>query len=288
MLSAHHAKLAVKILALLLVAAISFFFAGAWVSGSAFVEKSLESVEASSQTVMAFSAATLSASLAISALPDDFATPLAESLADMNVYFIAILTILFLEKILIIYGIKAAFAFFIPWSCIAGAVALAAKKNVLRSFAVRLCILGLILAFVVPCSTHIAKFVAADLTAYVEETIAETEDGAAKLNSAMESEEEGKNMFEKLTELFQTAIRDISDLLSHFRNNIRRSMNSIAILFLTHFLMPLLTFFALKWVLNETFHIVIPSPPLTRRHPKRKDSGDEAILTAAGGDNHDE
>jgi len=92
----------------------------------------------------------------------------------------------------------------------------------------RLCILGLAIALVVPCSTHITNYVAADLTAYVEETIAETENGADKLNTAMESDEEGKNIFEKLSELFQTAIRDISDLLLHFQNNIRRCMNSIA------------------------------------------------------------
>lgn len=111
MLSNKHASLAVKILSLLLVAAISFFFATSWISDTAFVKESLESVEESNQTVMAFSAATLSASLAITALPDDFATPLADSLADMNVYFIAILVVLLLEKILIIYGIKLTFAF---------------------------------------------------------------------------------------------------------------------------------------------------------------------------------
>ena len=80
MLSNKHASLAVKILSLLLVAAISFFFATSWISDTAFVKESLESVEESNQTVMAFSAATLSASLAITALPDDFATPLADSL----------------------------------------------------------------------------------------------------------------------------------------------------------------------------------------------------------------
>lgn len=288
MLSTNHAKLVVKILALLLAAAISFFFATSWISDTTFVKDSLESVEESNNTVMAFSAATLSASLAITALPDDFATPLADSLADMNVYFIAILVVLLLEKILIIYGIKATFAFIIPWSCIAGAIGIATKKGFLQSFAIRLCILGLAVAFVVPCSTHITKYVAADLTAYVEETIAETEDGAAKLNTAMESEDEEKNMFEKLSELFKTAIRDISDLLLHFQNNIRRCMNSIAILILTNFIMPVLTFFILKWILNETFHIVIPTPDLKQISHKRRERKANSELVAIGGDHDDE
>lgn len=288
MLSTDHAKLAVKILALLLVAAISFFYATSWFSDTGFVKESIESIEESNQTVMAFSAATLSASLAITALPDDFATPIAEHLTDMNTYFIAILVVLLLEKILIIYGTKLSFALLIPWSCIAGAIAIATKKNYLHSFAVRLCILSLALALVVPCSTHITEYVAADLTAYVEETIAETENGADKLNTAMESNEDDKNMFEKLSELFQTAIRDISDLLLHFQNNVRRCMNSIAILIFTNFVMPILTFFVLKWVLNETFHIVIPTPNLKQINQKRRERKEEASLVAIGGDLDDE
>lgn len=266
MLSAKHAALAIKILLLTLAAALSFFVAATKLPESNFVRDSLESVEDSSNTVMKFSAATLSTSLAISALPDDFATPLADSLADMNVYFVAILVVLFLEKILIRYGIKVAFAILIPLACFAGILFVVTKRSILKGVAIRLCVLGLAVAFVVPCNTHITGIVASDLTAYVDDTIEETEGGAGKLNEAMEGGSEDKTMFEKLSDLFQTAIRDISDLMLHFQNTIRRCMNSIAILILTNCLMPLLTFFVLKWLLRELFQIAIPLPPMSRRH----------------------
>ena len=64
-------KLVIKILALLLVAAISFFILKDTLPQAQFVQASLQSVEESRTTVMRFAAATLSASLAISALPDD-------------------------------------------------------------------------------------------------------------------------------------------------------------------------------------------------------------------------
>lgn len=266
MLSAKHAALAIKILLLTLAAALSFFVAATKLPESNFVRDSLESVEDSSNTVMKFSAATLSTSLAISALPDDFATPLADSLADMNVYFVAILVVLFLEKILIRYGIKVAFAILIPLACFAGILFVVTKRSILKGVAIRLCVLGLAVAFVVPCNTHITGIVASDLTAYVDDTIEETEGGAGKLNEAMEGGSEDKTMFEKLSDLFQTAIRDISDLMLHFQNTIRRCMNSIAILILTNCLMPLLTFFVLKWLLRELFQIAIPLPPMSKRH----------------------
>ena len=217
MLSEKHARLVIQVLLLLLMAAVSVFFATDWVSDTGFVQESLESVEESSRTVMKFSAATLSASLAISALPDDFATPLAEHLADMNDYFIAILIVLFLEKILIQYGIQLAFAIMIPCACVAAGLAIITGKRFLMNFAVRFCALSLVAAFVVPCSTHLTSYVAADLTEYVETTIQETEDGADKMHEAMESGEEGKTIFEKLSELFQVAIDGVSDLMLHLK-----------------------------------------------------------------------
>lgn len=292
-MSVKTAKIVIKILALCLVGAISFFFLTEWLPETGFIEEAYESVEESSNTVMRFSAATLSASLAMSTFPDDFATPLAQTLSDMSIYFVAILAILFFEKILIVYGVKLAFAIAIPAACVIGIISVFMKKNALKSLAIRLCVLGLAIALVVPCSTHITNIVAADLSEYVDSTIIETEDGADKLNEVMESGAEDKNIFEKISDLFQTAIRGISDLLLHFQNTIRRCMNSIAILVLTNFVMPVLTFFILRWVLKETFNIAIPSlPPMKRQHPEKadKDAGGESNseLAVIGGKPNEE
>ena len=278
MLSTKHATFLIKLLSLLLIAALSFFVATETIPKTGFITDSLKSVEESSNTVMKLSAATLSTSLAISALPDDFATPLAESLSDMNVYFIGILSILFFEKILIQYGIQVAFTLFIPWACFVEILSLVTKKKILQSLAIRLCVLGLAAAFVVPCSTHITAIVADDLTIYVNDTIHETENGANKLNEAMDSGSQEKTIFEKLSDLFQTAIHDISDLMVHFQNTIRRCMNSIAILLLTNCIMPLLTFFVLKWVLSETFRIVNPTPAAPQICPADDTSDSDSTI----------
>lgn len=279
MLSTKHAALAARILILILIGVFSFFVLTAALPQTDFVKTSLESVENSSDTVMRFSAATLSTSLAITTLPDDFATPLADSLADMNIYFVAILVVLFLEKILILYGFKLSFALVIPFACAIGGLAAILKNDLLKSLAVRLSILALAVALVVPCSTHITNYVAADLNEYVEATIAGTEEGADKLHEAMEGGAEEKTIFEKLSDLFQTAINDLSDLLLHFQNSIRKCMNSIAILLLTNCLMPIFNFFILKWILKETFHIVLPTPQLRRR---RRAGAPEGELVIAG------
>ena len=273
MLSKKYAEPVRNILVLVLIGVFSFFVITSWLPDRGFIQDSIESVKESSNTVMKFSAATLSTSLAISALPDDFATPLADSLADMNIYFIAILVMLHFEQLLIRYGVKLAFAIAIPVACGIGILSILLKKELLKGIAARVAVLGLAVALVVPCSTHITNYIAADLKAYVENTIADTEDGGDKLNEAMEGGTEEQTMFEKLSDLFQTAINDMSNLMTHFQNTIRKCMNSIAILILTNCLMPIVNFFILKWILKETFHIALPMPQMRRKRHSDSDSG---------------
>jgi hypothetical protein len=271
MLSTKRAAMLRNILVLVLIGALSFYFLNAAIPKSEFVKDSIESVEDSKDTVMRFAAATLSASVAITLLPDDVATPLADSLADMNIYFVAILMLLFFEKILVVYGFKLA-AIMIPVACAIYALSVILKRDTLKSLAVRLSVLVLAVALVVPCSTHITNYVAADLTQYVEATITSTEDGADKVNEAMDVGEDEKTIFEKLSESFKTAINDVSDLMLHFQNSIRKCMNSIAILLMANCLMPIVNFFFLKWVLKETFNVAVPTQRLRKRRHLDSDS----------------
>lgn len=292
MLSEKNAALWVRILILVLAAVFSFFIAASMLPETGFVQGSLESLEESSDMVMKFSAVTLSTSLAISALPDDFATPLAESLSDMNIYFIAILVVLFFEKLLLQYGVKLAFVILIPAACAVGVLFVATQRGLLKGLAIRLCILGLAVALVVPCSTHLTDYVAADLMDYVSETIEETENDAGKLSEAMEDSSGEKTIFERLSDLFHTAVNSVSDLMAYFQNTIRRCMNAIAILILTNCLMPLLTLFVLKWILREVFQIVLPMPSLKKRRPAASDAGASDAGSApefafAGGNSHE-
>lgn len=270
MLTSEKLRPIIRILAALLIGAISLFILSNELPESCIITSSMECVEENRETVMKLSAATLSASLAISAFPDDFATPLADSLTDMNIYFIGLLIILFLEKILLKSGVRLAFAIMIPAACVLWALAVAVKRDILKGLAMRLTVLALTIAFVVPLSTCVTKLVTAELQTYVDDTIVETTDGADKINEAMESGEDEKTIFEKLSDLFQTAVNGVSDLMLHLQNTIRRCMNAIAILIVTNFVMPLLTFLVLKWVLKETFNIVLPPMP----HPTHKHSGD--------------
>ena len=289
MLSTKTAKQVIAILALLILAAISFFFMGEWISSSDYVQYSMEQVEKNSETVMAFEAAALSASLAISAMPEDFASPYAAAFTDMNIFFVLILIMLLIEKLLLIFGFKFAFSVAVPIACILVVITILTKKDGFKIFAARLCILGLAVALAVPGSTYITDVVATDLNNYVEQTIAETNDGAEKINLAADGEGDGATVFERLSGLFSTAIEGIKDLMQYFQNMITKCMYAIAIMLLKTMVMPIVTFLFLRWVINETVHIIVPVPQIKTIREKLRgnddydddDDNDDSVLAEA-------
>ncbi len=274
MLSTKQGKLALKLLIPLLIALLSAFILVRAVPETKFVQESLESLNRSNNTVMDFAGTTMSMSLALSAFPDDFATPLANTLSGMDQYYVFILIALFVERLVVVQGIRAAFRYLIPCACGLHALSTVFKSPAVRSLSYRIAVLALAVILAVPCSTHLAEAMGKEYMAYVDQTIAESAAGAEKINEATASEGEG-TLFERLSDAFSTAIRSVNDMMQYFKNAIRRCINSIAILIVTTFVIPLLTFLVLERLLNSLFKFSIPLPHWGRRPPKESDGRGE-------------
>lgn len=249
------AKFVLKILVAIFFAVFSVCVLATKLPDSLWIQETIQSLETSQNTVMNFTGATMATSLAITALPDDFATPLAEQFADLNKYFILIQIVILLEKLIVVEGNKIAFLFIIPVSCGLYVLSQILRKKYIHEFAMKFAIFGLSLVLVVPCSVRFINLVCADYTSYVEETIQETNAGANKLEEAKADTEEDQTIFEKLSNAFKSSISSINDLLNYFNNEIKKCINSIAILLVIHFVMPLLTLFFFKWLLHELFRV---------------------------------
>lgn len=255
MLSEEKAKFALRIIIPVLIAVLSIFVFSAVIPKTGFIDGSLESLENSKLTVMEFTGATLVTSLAISALPDDFATPIADTLADMNNYFVFILIAIFLERLIVVEGIKVAFIFLIPLACAFYILYACKKWDFAKKGTYKSLILAIALILIVPCTTHITNIVGSDYMDYVDETIDNANAGADKINGIMESGGKDETFFEKLSNAFQTAMTGMSDLLDYFNETVKRCYNSIAILIVTTFVMPILTMFLFRWLLKELFSL---------------------------------
>ena len=107
----------------LILALASIFGVAKITTDPAFYQKSIAALEEKQETVLELTAASTAASAAITLLPGDTATPIADKLADLSGYFLIVLCAIFLEKYLLTITAAAAFKVLIPAACAAFAAA---------------------------------------------------------------------------------------------------------------------------------------------------------------------
>ena len=263
---------AVKILLAVFLMVISICVLAEKVPEMEYVSNSIENLDESRDRVMTFSGATLTASTAISLLPKDWANPLANSLADMNKYFIFIFAIIFLEKLIVIEGIKIAFTYVIPVACGLYIFFLFLGKEKMKEWAIKIAILGAAIVCVIPFSIDFTQRVSEDYLAYVDETIAEANAGAEKIYEIKAVNEEEDTFLEKISDVFVNAYQGVKDLFTYFNNLTKRCINSIAIIMVTTFVLPLLTLVFFRWLLKELFslNLNITVPKIKEIHIVKK------------------
>ena len=258
----------VKILAIVFLMVFSFTVLTHVIPESKFIQDTVKHLEDSQNTIMKFSGTTIATSLSLSALPNDFASPLASTVSDLNTYFIFIFAVLFVEKLLVIEGIKIALAAIIPAACILYIASLVFEKEGFRKFGKKLLIVGISVILVIPISTHFTEKVCADYLAYVDETIEEADAGANKINELMTEDAEDATFFDKLTDAFKTAITDVNDFLAYFKNVVKKFVNSVAVMIVTTFVLPMLVMLLFRWLLTELFALHLPEPKVSIKLPK--------------------
>lgn len=235
---------------------------------SQYVKATIEQLEDNQGTVTAFSGATIATSLALSYLPDDIASPLANTVSDLNIYFIVLYAVIFIEKLIVVEGTKMALRWIIPTACGFFIASILLNKASIKNLGIKIFILGISLVVVIPISIHFTNAVCRDYMVYVEETIAEASAGSGKINELM-NEENDTTFFEKISDAFKTAIQGVEDLITYFKNVIKRCVTSIAILLITNFALPVAVLFIFKWLLKELFAIDLPVPQALTRLPRK-------------------
>lgn len=246
---------AVKILFAILVMVISICVLSVKVPEMEYVTGSIENLDESRDRVMTFSGATLTASTAISLLPNDWANPLANSLADMNKYFVFMFAVIFLEKLVVVEGIKISFIYIIPAACVLYIFSILLQKEKIREWATKIFILGIAIICVIPFSTHFTKTVGADYLAYVDETIEEANAGAEKIYEIKSENGDQDTFADKISDVFVTAFQGVKDLFTYFNHLIKRSINSIAMMIVITFVVPIFILMFFRWLLTELFSL---------------------------------
>ena len=200
--------------------------------------------------VMMLATTTTAASAAISALPNDMGTPIADKLVDFSSYFMVILAVIYLEKFLLTTLGFLGFGILIPVACALFAVAVFLRRGTLtrvnlQRLGTKLAAFGLALALVVPVSVWLtdnvdatfdeslaaASAAAQEATEQLEEnTQAAPQEDQGLLGGIASAVQEGWN---GLTQGAQQALDSLGQQLNTM-------IDTLAVMIVTSCLIPLL------------------------------------------------
>ena len=230
-----------KILSIVLpviIAVFSIFVLAKPASSPTTYAKTIASLDEKKTTVMELTAASTAVSAAITLIPGDTATPIAEKLADLSTYFLVVLCAIYLEKYMLTLAGFAVFKVMVPAVCILFIVNVFRKSEACKRLMKKIGVLSLALIFLVPVSVKISDFIQ---NTY-EESINETISSAKEMSNELEDEED-KSLWDRITDGATSAVKKVEQSLNQF-------VEALAVLIVTSCIIPILILVFFVWLMK--------------------------------------
>ena len=211
--------------------------------------------------VLAMVAASTTASVAITAVPDDVGTPIAEKLMDLSSNLMLITAVIYLEKYLLtIFGFTT-FGIFIPLAmlCFILSILLHDRSVASGSFARlarKLIVLGAVLVATVPAGVFVTNMI--DRTYEVSYAVdaAQEESTGAKA----EGGESSGNPLDFILSIPETIVDAVSDISEELLAQVNRLIEGVAVMLVTSCVIPVLVLLFFLWMANLLLSINIDAP----------------------------
>ena len=257
----------VLIAALLLMAGVvSFFFLADIASTPETHTGTIASIDEKTDTVLKLTATSTLASAAVSAIPGDTATPIANKLADFTEYFLLILCVLYSEKYLLTIIGAGAFKILIPLACLLMIASMFWNPRVLKRLAVKFAIIGLAFYLVIPMSIRVSDMIYNAYRESIDTTISSAE-ALSDQTAALADAAEDKNVINSiLSRLSETA----DSLTDKAANILNRFVETLAVMIVTSCIIPILVLIFFLWLIKLLTGIDLSgSLPLHRGERRR-------------------
>jgi len=250
-----------------------------------------DTLQVQQNRVTGMAATSTALSVALSALPGDLASPIANQLADLSGYFVVILAAIFLQKMLFGFVGYVVFRFIIPLACLLGILAIARRSEFVGVLAIKLAIFGVVLFTAVPLSigvsgamNNIQEQVMGIDYSYSDSLI----DPSAQLPVLDEfDEDEGADntgFWNGVANLFRRAANAVGETVTGAVRSTQEAVNSavqafnnfierIAWFIITTLIIPLLTIALVAWVIKLLFGFDLKPGKAARGLGRRTSSG---------------
>lgn len=272
------ARTTAAIVALLVVAALSFFVLAPVLTQPETYDGTIASLDEKRTTVLELTAASTAAAAAVSLLPGDATDPIANELADLSGCFLIVLTTLLLEKYLLTTIAGATFHILVPLACGLFIFAILWGGEKAFRLAWRVLLFGVLLFALVPVSVHVSDSIEATYQTSIQETLdqaktatADAQEAAAAVESSAEDDSASDTKHSGLLGLLDTAREGISSAanavagavtasVDQFKAVLDHFLEALAVLLVTSCLIPLLVLAFFLWLLRTFLGIDLPMP----------------------------
>ena len=234
----------------LLIALLSVFVLSGPASSPDLHGSTLAALEEKQTTVLELSAASAAASAAITLIPGDVATPIADKLADLSSHFLLVLCAVFLEKYLLTITGTVTFSFLMY------VLYVLFDWKSLRLLAARLTAFGLLIFLVIPASVYVSDLIEDSYQASIEATIETARDAAAELESESETAGEGEKGF--FSGLISTVTDGVSGITDKVGEMVNRFMEALAVMLVTCCAIPVLVLLSFLWFAKILLSVELP------------------------------
>lgn len=239
----------------------------------------IEVIDAKKDNVLALTTSTIALSAAISALPDDTGTPVAEQLTQLSGNLGIVLAVLYLEKYLLTILGFLSFGVLGPAAFVLLAASLLAHGRLstghtLFILGVRILLVGIIAVAVVPASVWVTQRI--DETYQTSISQAESEGNAEESKPTNSESQENKNFWDSIASGAAQLVSNLKDGIKSVTDGVVEQVTNLIegaiVMIVTSCLVPLLVLAVFLWMGHSLVGIDVSAPTnyLTRRLPRKK------------------
>ncbi|MCI7061730.1 MAG: hypothetical protein MR965_05950 [Lachnospiraceae bacterium] len=234
----------------LVLALFSIFVLTRISTSRSFHARTIASLDDKKSTVMELTAASTAASAALTLLPGDTATPIAEKLADISTYFLIVLCAIYVEKYLVTMTGYAAFLILIPIGCVLYAAGKGMEKRTWERIAKKLAMFGIAIAVVIPASVKVSDLIEQTYQSSIQDTIDSAKKATEQIqeNNGEQSEsdtDDGNGVISGILSGIKNGVSDISDKVETVLNNF---IEALAVMLVTSCVIPVLVLVFFFWL----------------------------------------
>lgn len=232
----------------LLIACLSIFGISKVTTSVSFHENSIQALDEKAKTVMTLTAASTTASTAISMIPGDTATPIANKLADLSGYFLLALCAIYLEKYLLTMTGYASFMVLIPLACLLYGIYALKAKDAIRLLARKILIFGIGLFLVVPVSVKVSGIIETTYKDQIEQTIELAQKTTEEIEQQETEENESTSLFGKIKGVVSGTVENVQNVLNRF-------IEAVAVMIVTSVVIPIVVLLFFVWLIKTILSV---------------------------------